>query len=162
MDIIIFKHNDADDSHDKVLTLHDCIAEKVSYTDGVLRFFLPDGFWITPTHKGNDLGKVVKTDSAVVDFRIANIDDIVVRVFTRNRFTRRTKVEIWEMRDLMESVNSGEYKIEFIYQYRTYFEQMWQCAIHSRKKLYYRECQLHLPDTEAVFRWNELRPDHEW
>jgi hypothetical protein len=157
-----FKHNDADDSHDKLLTLHDCVAEKVSYVDEILRFYLAEGLWIAPTHRDNDLGKVVKTDSAVVDFRIANIDDIVVRVFTRNRFTRRTKVEIWEMRDLMESVNSGEYKIEFIYQYRTYFEQMWQCAIHSRKKLYYRECQLHLPDTEAAFRWNDLRPDHEW
>lgn len=157
-----FKHNDADDSHDKVLTLHDCIVENVSYTDGVLRFFLPEGLWIAPTHKENILGKVVKTDAAVVDFRIEDIDDIIVRVFTRNRFTRRTKVEIWEMRDLMESVNSGEYKIEFIYQYRTYFEQMWQCAIRSNVKPYYRECQLHLPDTEAVYRWNDLRSDHEW
>ena len=157
-----FKHNDADDSHDKVLTLHDCIVENVSYTDGVLRFFLPEGLWIAPTHKENILGKVVKTDAAVVDFRIEDIDDIIVRVFTRNRFTRRTKVEIWEMRDLMESVNSGEYKIEFIYQYRTYFEQMWQCAIRSNVKPYYRECQLHLPDTDAVYRWNDLRPDHEW
>ena len=142
--------------------MHDCIVENVSYTDGVLRFFLPEGLWIAPTHKENILGKVVKTDAAVVDFRIEDIDDIIVRVFTRNRFTRRTKVEIWEMRDLMESVNSGEYKIEFIYQYRTYFEQMWQCAIRSNVKPYYRECQLHLPDTDAVYRWNDLRPDHEW
>ena len=157
-----FKHNDADDSHDKVLTLHDCIVENVSYTDGVLRFFLPEGLWIAPTHRDNDLGKVVKTDSAVVDFRISNIDDIVVRVFTQTHFTRRTKVEIWEMRDLMDSINRGKCTIEFIYQYRTHFEQMWQCAIRSNVKPYYRECQLHLPDTDAVYRWNDLRPDHEW
>ena len=157
-----FKHNDADDSYDKLLTLHDCIAEKVSYTDGVLRFFLSDGLWIAPTHKENILGKVVRTGAAVVDFRIENIDDIIVRVFTRNRFTRNTKVEIWEMRDLMEIINRGKCTIEFIYQYRTHFEQMWHCAIRSKVKPYYRDCHLHLPNTEAVYRWNDLRPDHEW
>ena len=158
---VTFKHNDSDDCHDEVLTLHDCIAEKISFSNGTLRFFLPDGLWICPNHKDSNLDKTVRTDAAVVDFCIEDIDDIIVRVLTRNCF-RRTKVEIWDMRDLMESVNSGKCTIEFIYQYRTYFEQMWHCAIRSKVKPYYRECQLHLPDTDAVFRWNGLRTDHEW
>lgn len=157
----VFIHIDGDACHDQTLTLHDCVAEKVCFLDGFLRFYLPDGLWITPVHDANDLNKTVRTDAAVVDFRIENVDDIIVQVFTRYRF-RKTKVEIWEMRDLMNAINKGDCTLEFIYQYRTHFEQMWHCAIRSKRKPYYRECQLHLPETDAVFCWNHLRPEHEW
>ena len=70
--------------------------------------------------------------------------------------------DIWEINKLVSTINNGECSIEFIYQYRTYFEQMWHCVIHSKKKPYYRECQLHLPETEATFFWNDLCPDREW
>ena len=156
-----FKHNDPDNFHDKEITLHDCYAEKIIYADGFLRFYLSDGFWVTPYHEENNLNRTVRTDAAVVDFRIENIDDIILDVFTRNIF-KKTKSELWEMNELMNGINSGKCTIEFIHQYRTFFEQMWQCAIRSEKKPYYRECQLHLPETEAIFRWNNLRPDCEW
>ena len=156
-----FLHNDADSCHGQTLSLHDCVAEKVCYSDGVLRFYLSDGLWLLPAHDANELNKIVKTDAAVVDFRIKDPYDITIRVFTQRRF-RKTYVECWELRDLIDAVNSGKCIIEFIYQYRTFFEQMWSCAIRSGEKPYYRECQLHLEQTEAVFRWNNLLPEREW
>ena len=159
-----FKHIDPDEFHDNVLTLHDCEADHVSYVDGILRFRFPDGFWVTPHHKENSSEKTVRTDASVVDFSIKDIGDTMVYVFTRHRFLwfRKTSVAIWNMEQLISLVNSGKCTLEFITQYRTYGEQMWRCAIRSNKKPYYRECQLYLPETEATFFWNDLRPECEW
>lgn len=161
MSEITFKHHETDGCHDKTLTLHDCVADKVSFSDNTLRFYLPDGFWVTPLHKDNELNNTVRTDAAIVDFLVDDIDDVLLRVFTHNVF-KKTRAEIWEMHDLIRDINNGKCSIEFIYQYRTHFEQMWHCAIRSKKKPYYRECQLHLPSAEATFYWNNLRPDCEW
>ena len=159
-----FKHIDPDEFHDKELTLHDCVADHVSYADGILRFRFPDGFWVTPHHEENTSEKVVRTDASIVNFSIKDIDEIEVRVFTRSAccWSRKTIVELWHMEQLISAVNSGKCTIEFITQYRCYYEQMWHCAIRSKKKPYYRECQLYLPNTTATFCWNNLRLDCEW
>lgn len=156
-----FKHNDEDGCHDITLTLHDCVADKIEFADGWLRFYLPDGLWVNPNHEDSPLEKTVRTDAAVVDFKIKDLDDIRVTVFIRNRF-RKTRVEFWDMHELMDAVNSGACSLEFFFQYRASFEQMWDCAIRSEKKPYYRDCQLHLPETEAIYRWNNLIPEYEW
>ena len=159
-----FKHVDPDEFHDKELTLHDCIANKVLSEDKTLRFYLPDGFWVTHHHIENVSEKVVRTDASVVVFSIEDFDDILVRVFTRHKWLgcRNTGVEYWDIEQLISAVNSGKCTIEFITQYRSYYEQMWHCAIRSNKKPYYRECQLHLPNANATYHWNNLCLDREW
>lgn len=159
-----FKNIDPDEFHGKELTLHDCTADRITFENNILRFYLPDGFWVTPHHKVNPSEKVVRTDASVVDFSVEDIDDITVRVFTRNAWcwSRKTLVEIWNMEQLISAVNSGKCTIEFITQYRAHYEQMWHCAIRAKKKPYYRECQLHLPNTKASFYWNNLCFDREW
>ena len=159
-----FAHNDPDEFHDKELTLHDCVANQISFEKGTLRFSFPDGFWVTPNHIESTCINTVRTGSSVVDFVVKDIDDILIRVYTRHGYHRfrKTIVEIWNMEQLISAVNSGKHTIEFVTQYRSYYEQMWHCVIHSKKKPYYRECQIYLPETEAAFRWNDLRPDCEW
>lgn len=121
MEYETFIHIDPDEFHGKELSLHDCTADKISFENHTLCFYLSDGFWVTPHHKANSSEKVVRTDASVVSFSIDDIDDIMVRVFTRKRwcFSRKTSVEIWHMEQLMDSVNSGKCMIEFITQYRT-------------------------------------------
>ena len=159
-----FKHMDPDEFHGKELTLHDCIADKISFDNNTLRFFLPDGFWITPHHKANSSEKTVRTDASAVDFSVEDIDDTMVRVFTRHRWIgfRNTSVELWDMTHLISQVNNGKCTIEFITQYKCHYEQMWLCAIRSSKKPHYRECHLHLPSTNVTFYWNTLCMDREW
>ena len=159
-----FMHNDPDVYHDKELTLHDCVAEKILFENGILRFDLPDGFWVTPYHKENKCEKTVRTGASAVEFTVKDVEDITVWVFTRStrRWSRKTSVEIWSVEKLISAVNSGKCTLEFITQYRNRFEQMWHCAVNSKKKPYYSECLLHLPETEATFRWNELCPSREW
>lgn len=156
-----YKHIDPDEYHGKELSLHDCVANHVSCADGILRFHFPDGFWVTPHHNDNYCGKTVRTDASAVDFSVKDIDDVYARVFTQNIF-KKTYADIWEISKLITTINNGECSIEFIYQYRTNFEQMWYCAVKSKKKPYYRECQLHLPATNLTFYWNDLRYDCEW
>ena len=79
-----FKHIDPDAFHGKELTLHDCIADKISVEKGSLHFHLPDGFWVTPHHKENASGKTVRTDASTVSFSTEDIDEITVCVFTRD------------------------------------------------------------------------------
>jgi hypothetical protein len=75
---------------------------------------------------------------------------------------QKKRVKNWHVEQLIAAINSKKYTLEFITQYRSHYEQMWHCVIHSKKKLYYRDCQLYLPKTEATFFWNNLRPDCEW
>lgn len=157
----LFTHNDPDHYHGRELTLHDCVAEKILYQDGILHFHFADGFWITPSHEENSLDKTVRTSASQVDFCIDDIKDIDIHVYTRNIF-KRTTVEFWDANNLIDAVNSGKCTIEFIYQYRTYFEQMWRCALHFKKRPYYKECQLYIPGANATYRWNNLLPDREW
>ena len=164
MDYKSFKHNDPDVFHDKELTMHDCIAEKITFENGILRFYLTDGIWITPHHKENPFDKTVRTGPSMVEFVVKDIDDVTLRVFIRRSFCwfRTTTTELWHIEQLISAVNSGKCTVEFITQYRSHFEQMWHCVINSEKKPHYRECQLFLPETEATFHWNDLRPDREW
>lgn len=159
-----FDHIDPDEFHGNELTLHDCVANNITYKNNTLRFCFPDGFWVTTHHKANLSGKVVRTDAAAVDFPVNDIHDIILHVFTRHRWLwfRKTTVKIWDMEQLIAFVNSGKCTVEFITQYRTYGEQMWHCAIRSNKKPYYRECWAFFPDTSPTFYWNNLCLDRQW
>ena len=86
-----------DEFHDKELILHDCVADRVSCVDGILRFHFPEGFWITPNHKESHCDKVVRTNASAVDFSVKNIDDAYVRVFTQNIF-KKTYTDICSIR----------------------------------------------------------------
>ena len=159
-----FKHVDPDEYHDRELTLHDCIADKITFKNNTLSFCLPDGLWITPHHKDNTTENIVRTDTSAVSFSVEDVGEITVRVFIRNIWCRSKKlrVEDWSIEQLVALVNSEKCTLEFITQYRSHYEQMWHCVIRSKKKPYYMECQLYLPATKATFFWNELRPDRKW
>ncbi len=159
-----FIHNDPDAFSGKELSLHDCTATDIVCEDGILRFGFPEGFWVCLGHPENEYGKVIRTGRSAADFKVKNIDDITVSVITRSLWRRRSNasIETWRIEQLISTVNSGKCSIEFITQYRSNFEQLWHCVLHSKRRPYYRECRLHLPESEAVFRWNDLRSDHEW
>jgi len=156
-----FKHNDPDALHGQALSLHDCHAHRIVFSEGMLRCCFPEGFWITPQHAANDLDKVVRTDAAVVDFALADADAVTIRVFERN-LLRQTVVKDWSLQTLIDRVNRGRCTVEFLYQYRWDNDQLWECVIHAPRRPYYRACQIHLSSTQAVFHWNDLRPDCEW
>ena len=146
------------------LTLHDCPSDQITHTDGILRFRLPDGLWISPEHVANPHGKLLRSDEARVEFALPDLRDGMVWVFERRRglFGSKTTVSYWTMEQLMEAVNERGAIFEFVTQYNAYGEQMWYGALRSRRRPYYREIQLYLPCTEAICHWNQIRIDREW
>ena len=157
----VFKHTDPDEYHDLKLTLHDCHAEKTEYKDGILRFYLPDGFWIFPQHEENRYEKILRTDAAIVDFYTENMHKITIHIATVQD-DGSEKEEFRSMQELAEAINSGACTLEFITQDKTGSGQIWHCNLHAKKPPFCRFCEIRIPDTHAVFHWNELRPDREW
>ena len=156
-----FNHSASDELYDIELSLHDCISDRVIYKENILRFCLPNGFWITSEDTED---QCIRTDKAAVDFLVKDINDIMLCVFVKKRigFSKKTLLEYWDMKKFISDVNNGRYSIEFIYRYTSPHEQLWQCVIHTNKNSDYIECQMHIPDTTATFYWNNLRPECKW
>ena len=156
-----FVHADPDAFHGRELSLHDCVANRISLEKEGIRFFLPEGFWVVACHGENPWGKTARTDASEVMFSCPDTEEISLRVFCRGwgLLSRRTFVEERSAEWLVREVNSGKCTLEFISQYKSFYEQMWHCALHSERKPYYRECQLYLPRAKADFFWNGIRPD---
>ncbi len=151
------------DTEDQFLTLHDCDADKISLEEGILSFYFENGFWITPEHKSSHLKQTVRTDSSKVDFHLLQGDksSIIIYVFTKKAFGKIIREE-WDLTRLINTVNSGHGKLEFLYQYKSDNEQMIECCLFFDKKPYFAECLLKIPQTKVVYCWNNLCEDNVW
>ena len=156
----IYKHIDTDDSS---ITLHDCYANRITVEKGKISFDFEEGFWITPDHKSSNLQETVRTDSSRVDFYMTEggLEDITIFVFQKNIF-RNTIREKWTIQELINLVNDGVFRLEFIGQFKSYNEILWECRLDFDKAPYSYECQMKIPTTKVIYRWNNLRPKRVW
>ena len=120
----MYKYSDLDDSY---ISLHDCHAEKMKLEDGILSFIFPDGFWVTAHHSLNHSDRIVRTDSSQVDFQIIDeeIDGIEIYVFKQSR--KKVIRDDWEPANFMNAVNAGDFRVEFITQYKSYKSYLFKC-----------------------------------
>lgn len=155
-----YKHYDTDD---RFLSLHDCYAQKVSFKNGILSFYFENGFWITSEHELNCLEKTVRTDSSKVEFHFSQNDenDVTFYVFSKTIFGKVVREE-WQLNKLINAINSNNCKLEFLYQYKGYNEQIIECWLWSDKKPYHKECQLKISATKVVYCWNDLCEEKTW
>lgn len=154
-----FSHCNHDEKH---LSLHDCIAERAYLEDGKLGFELNDGFWISPDHPESGLPEWVRTDFSKVEFTLEyGEDDVTVYVFRKNRFRKTIRTE-WTVRDLVNKINSGTYRLEFLYQYVAYHAFVLECELRSDRKPYFQECVIKISASDVGYYWNELCKDKPW
>ena len=157
------------DTNDAFLILHDCVAERVLWKDGVLSFGFPEGIWVSPLHEANSLEKTVKTDAAKVDFYLTEGKEtnVTVHVFSKTRFGKELREE-WSLDKLIRLVNAGLCKVEFLSQYKADGEQLIVCWLWLKKKPHlkgYRgikECHLTIEQSKAVYCWNNLCANRTW
>lgn len=156
----IFSHCD---SNDKYVSLHDCKAERAWFENGILGFEFTDGFWITPDNPESDLDVLVRTDASKIEFVLLDGDefDVTVFVFEINIFKQTVRKE-WSARRLVDSINSGDVTIEFLYQYIDGCSRVVQCHLWSQKKPYSRECILKIDAPEVRYHWNKILKDRIW
>lgn len=155
-----FCHCDHDEKH---LTLHDCIAERAYFENGKVGFKFNDGFWISPKHPESDLSTLVRTDFSKVEYTLedGNEYDVTVYVFKKTFFKKVFRIE-WTIQELVNGINNGKYKLEFLYQYIDYNSRIIECVLNFDKKPHRMECILKISASEVNYYWNNLREDRPW
>lgn len=156
----MYKHCDIEDD---CITLHDCMAEKMCFDHGILSFVFPDGFWITQHHPQNVCDNTVRTDAAQVDFQILDegMDGVTVYIFREIRNGKVVREE-WEPADFIDAVNCGDFRVEFITQYKSFQSMLYKCWVWYDKLPYHSECEIILHTEKAAYQWNYLRYDRVW
>ena len=155
-----FSHCDNDEKH---LSLHDCIAERAYFENGKLGFEFNDGFWISPDHPGSNLSNLVRTDFSKVEYTLEDGADydVTIYVFKKNIFIKTIRIE-WTIQELLNNINSGKYKLEFLYQYVDYSSRIIECELKLDKKPYRMECVIKISAPEVSYYWNNLCEDRPW
>jgi len=151
------------DHNEKYLTLHDCIAERAYFENGILGFEFNDGFWISPDHPDSDLTKVVRTDFSKAEFTLEDGADYDVTIYVfKETFHKRTIRTEWTIQDLINKINSGTCRLEFLYQYIGYHSRIIECELRLDKKPYHMECIMKISASKVSYYWNNLREDRPW
>ena len=155
-----YLHCDNDDSY---ISLHDCYATKIYFNDNVLSFCFDNGFWIIPEHEFSDVEETVRTDKSRVDFHLedSSLEDILIYIYRNSIFGKTLRKEL-PLDKLISLVNEKNYRLEFIYQYKSYNELLFECWLWFDKKPYHYECQLKIPTSKAIYCWNNLCKDKKW
>lgn len=155
----MFKHYDTDDNH---ISLHDCHVTKATYEDGIMTFGFEDGIWILEGHLSNDLNKIVRTDTAYVQFCLETGEAYDVTLYIYEKKFNKTLRKEWDLYKLIEMINEKNHTLEMLYQYKGYNSIIIECCLWSEKKPYSRESELKIAVTGVEYCWNNLREDREW
>ena len=60
-------------------------------------------------------------------------------------------------------VNSGKYRLEFLYRYNQGNNNaIWKCSLHRGKKPYFADCEIKITYASVQYAWNRLREDRTW
>ena len=155
-----FAHCDTDE---KYLTLHDCVAERAYFENGKLGFEFNDGFWISPNHPESNLSAPVRTDFSKAEYTLKDGKDydVTVYIFTRS-FGKKTVGSEWTVDELVDKINSGKCKLEFLYQYLDYDARMVECELHFDEEPYHQGCIMKISAPKVNYYWNNLREDRQW
>ncbi len=155
-----FSHCDQNEAH---LTLHDCVAERAYFENGKLGFEFNDGFWVCPDHPDSHLSEVVRTDFSKVEYTLTDGEDYDVTVYVFKRsFGKKMIGTEWTVQKLVNEINNGKCKLEFLYQYLDYSARMVECELYFDKKPYRYGCIMKISAPKVRYYWNNLRADRPW
>lgn len=145
-------HNEKDD-----ISLHDCRATKITFTDGTLSFHFGDGFYVGKDNPNNKTGKFCYTDRSELRFR-ASPDDVTVYIFTETEEETKAIRKTIPLEALAEKLDGGM-KLEFTMTYRGYRSFLLEGWLWFDEEPYCRECSVYLSAGEADYCWNHLTPE---
>lgn len=156
------------DSSNEFLTLHDCIADRAYLRDGKLVFEFSEGFYIAAQHPDNPYDNCLLTDSARVEFVLKNgagYDAYSWLCVRKRTLIRKKMFRGWNIDVLIDNINSGKCKLEFIDHYvntQCPDENVFSCELRGNKKPFFCECRMRIYATKINYYWNNLCPDRPW
>ena len=155
-----FSHCDHNEKH---ISLHDCIAERAYFENGKLIFEFSDGFWISPNHPENNLSEIVKTDVSRVEYTLRDGKDYDITIYVFEKaFGKKIIRSEWTVQKLVNEINTGKYKLEFLYQYLNEYARIVECELHFDKAPYHKECLMWISAPEVGYYWNRLQEGRTW
>ena len=150
------------DTSDELFSLHDCIATGAYLRDGKLGFEFEDGFWVLPEHPESGLESIVRTSASTVEFHLTYGEDSDAQAYVFTDLTSKQSIRTeGSIAKLVNDINNGKCKVEFLYQYLTFGSRIIECEIISERKPYRRECMLKIDADEVRYLWNDLT-DRAW
>lgn len=157
----MWKHRE--NNSDKIISLHDCRATRMIVESDSLFLEYEDGFWCLPTNKNNSSDNAFRTDLSQIEISKFEIQNIYLfnekRLFGRLISTKRIDISL-EM--LTQKINSGQWQLEFLYEYHGFNEVLYHCWIWMNKKPYHKECQITIMYNDIKYLWNNICEDKPW
>lgn len=62
---------------------------------------------------------------------------------------------------LCERINSGKWRLEFLYNYKNCNRHVFECMIWTKNRKNF-ECQLFTEYSDIEYSWNDINKDREW
>ena len=87
--------------------------------------------------------------------------DVTVYVFKKSCFKKIIRTE-WSLQELVNKINTGKCKLEFLYQYIDYNSRIVECELKFDKNPYRQECIMKISAPRVDYYWNNLRKDRPW
>ncbi len=156
----IYKHYDTDGT---CISLHDSCADKAVLNNGILSFYLYDGFWIGSEHELSNLDYTVRTSPARVDFHLLRgiEEDIVIYYIERDIFKRDIR-KTMTLSEFVKRLNRGDFEFEFLYEFKCFDSYVVDGYLRSKKRPCRRECMIRGEFSKIVYYWNELCEERRW
>ncbi|MDE6852031.1 MAG: hypothetical protein K2J67_06020, partial [Lachnospiraceae bacterium] len=101
--------------NDKNVGLHDCKATHISWNDGELSFYFPNGFWVE--QQVGACRKSFYTGEARVEFPLLYHDDTDVTIYIFTKENDKTIRDECVLEDFIKLINEKKYQLEFLYAY---------------------------------------------
>ena len=154
------------DAYDSI-SLHDCRTDDIQVDGNDLIINFPDGFWITPVSKHIDHDTPLKTGPSqlclygLVAGGVIDTVDLfkTTYLFRKPILCRRITLESSEY---LKIVNDGKHELEFLWEFHNDIKGLYQCWLWNKNRGYVGDCQFEVTVRSIEYRWNEIRPDHEW
>ncbi len=157
----MYQHLDTDH---RLFTLHDCKANNIRLEGENLIFSFPKGFWVLSKHPDALESPLMASGPSELCLHLTD-DWVVVNAFRSRRLSRRLVGMCWELKDLMEAVNSGKWELEFHTEFHSHHSPvtLYQCCLwHRQCRRSYILCDLEIDADRAEYRWNALDPERVW
>ncbi len=139
-------------------SLHDCIATGISLDNSTLSFYFPNGIVMgNLAPKGRHIpywhSSPTKLSFIGADLRFFH----VYENWDVDKGILNSNVTCYELNEIIEMVSNGKWKIEFVYEYRTYKAMLYDCCLIekngdniSRRQLYFA-----LDAEQILLEWND-------
>lgn len=131
------------------VSLHDCRTNRILQEDRYITFCFPNGFYAL---RNVDVPEDYKAEMRCHLDR--HSDGISVSVFRKTLFGKTVR-EDWPPEKFVSSVNSGKYEFEFVYTYRRYHGILFQGYLWTKRRPWWRECEIEFQTDEITYRWEE-------